>query len=855
MGRTLASLSLLFCWFAAGPARGQEKTTTRYFEQLRRRGLFRLAEGVCLRELARDDAKPSQRSQWTLELSRTLAEHAKYTAGREQAELWQRATGVIDDFLKAEPAAPRREWLQVQRATVLVWLGEYRRWEAGIFPYNDALRKQAGVSLDGAIASLQQLESRFHAGGAPGPNGKDPRAASHGVDRAGLLRYVRYQRAVACINRAELAPAPTAARKDFARRAQELLVPLSKSSSANEITWNSRLLLAVVDRLNGDYEQATDRLAAIEKSKPPADIIDGTVAERARLLLAVKHPEQADRMLQSYRKVRGGLPGELAFLKVKTSFALWEQDTQQGKNARAAERLKQAAADVQSAEKTIGGYWGYRCRVLFDFLKDARLHGPELTAAMRRAEASFHNGDLAKAAGDYAAAARIAERSPKAATRRLAAELLYTQASIQLQRGETQSAATTFRKVADSYPQDKRAASAHLMWAYCLGRLYEARRTKSRRLAYTRALEEHRKRYSDSPTRHEAAWMLAALHDYRRQTTESLKLYLSIPASHPRGPVAQAEAARCYEEIIERLRELHKPAERAAWEAHAVEQLGRIIAAFPGRPGTWDRRQAVIALRTARIELNRTPPRYDAAAELLDRTVASAEAALRNAKLPKDDRTAWTGLVRSARQLQIVALAGTGRYAQAQTMVSDLARAGAAEVLAVLDGLMQLGTQDEALRTRLGSLQLQTARELNKRRSSLKENERRWLDRCLAQAYSAAGSSAQAAELYERLLAKSPGDAGLLKTAADLLEKTADRESLKKARGYWRKLEGIEKRGSADWLTARYHVAACAYQLGEYAECKKLLDVTRLIYPQLGGDALRKKYASLQKDVEAKLAR
>jgi tetratricopeptide (TPR) repeat protein len=836
---------------AVGPACGSETLTTRYFEQLRRRGLLRLAAGVCRRELARDDLTPEARSQYTLELSRTLTEQAKYAVGAEQAELWKRAAGVVESYLKSSPRAPRRNWLQMQRCVALVLRGEFLRWDAELSPAwmvrrrrtepgspsDGNIRRQAVEALQQAVSELQELD----------------RTASRGDsadDRRELAKHIRYQLAIAWVDLAEIHPAGSAERKEALQKASAALSTLTTGTPSTPIAWNSHVLAARVLRLEGDLRRATDRLARIQKQKPPASVMLRMEVELVRLLLAKNLHRQADGILRTLQSRRQTLPGELAFLQVKTQIALWQAARKAGDKRRAAELFRQAEDAVVHAERTVGGYWSYRCRVLLGFLKDARQHGPEVAAAMRKAQAAFEAKQWKAAAGEYAAAAAIAAKD---GDERLAFRLGFTAGSIRLQAGDYEAAAGVFQKLAKDHPKHAQAAEADLMAAYCLGRFYDSLRTKARRLAYSAALVEHRRRYPNSPTSHEAAWMLATLHEYRGQTTEALKLYLSIPATHARAAAARLAASRSYETIIKRLRELNKPDDRAAWERHASAKLGEITAGFPKPPKTWDAAQSEVALRTARIHLNLSPPDHEAAEPLLERIVASADAALRKPTIDKETSTFWTGLRGAARQLRIVSLAGTGRFDDARMLLADLEKIGPGEVLAVLDGLMQIGAgTDRAVRERLGGLQLRTALALQRNRGKLKPAEQRWLDRCLAQAYESMGRTDRAVAVYEKLLAKSPRNRKLLTKVASLLEDSSERDALRKGRTHWQTLQSFDKPGTAGWLTARYHVARCSYRLGDYAESRKLLKVTKLLYPELGGEELRGKYESLLKDVNRK---
>src|SRR5690606_31146935 len=87
----LFSLLLLSAAVAAAQPPTDEATAIgRYFEGLRQRGLFDLAEGEALRRLDEKPA-PAAHARLVAELARTFTEHAKYVTGREQADLWARA--------------------------------------------------------------------------------------------------------------------------------------------------------------------------------------------------------------------------------------------------------------------------------------------------------------------------------------------------------------------------------------------------------------------------------------------------------------------------------------------------------------------------------------------------------------------------------------------------------------------------------------------------------------------------------------------------------------------------------------------------------------------------------------------
>lgn len=841
-----------------GVAFGDE-ATARYCEQLRQRRLFSLAEGYCLSRLEEGELTRGRRTLLTIELSRTFSEHARYTSGREQSELWRRSAEVIGRLVADDPDNPRRPLLEVQRALVSAGKGEHLRWQAELFPYDAELPQRAAAALDDSVSRLRKLEERL----AEDSGRKTPRTSEEAdglssYELRALWYHARNRIGWALIERSRLDPAGSPDRIGRLLDAESWLGPLAKVTPDERLTLNSRLLLAEANRLRGDRKRAAEILNSVEAEEPARDLRDRMTAARARLLLDVDRPTDAARLLSEYRTERRRLPGELRFLQIESLTRLWEIADRNEKPELAAELMEQVVAYAERAESEVGGFWGYRCRLLLESAKESERYGGELAAVVRKARLLYAAGQTDKAVDEYSRAFDAAVRAGK---RDIAVELGYTRASVRLESKNYREAAALFHELAQQFPSSRQAGSAHLLWAYCLGRLYDEERTRSRRERYTEALVEHRAKFSDSPTAVEATWMLALLEEQRLQVTRALTLYREIPADHPRGPSAQLAVARCYEKILDRLHELGRPVD--SWEQEAIARLGEITAGFPEDDEPLRIEQAETCLRFARILLNRKLPDYSRAGQLLDR-VESTRKSAPTAASPDDSprvasrgkKTRWNLLYRAATQLRIVALAGRGSFQEAESLVENLSETNSEAVLSILDGLSELTAHAEpttpgtvSTRRRLGELQLQTALELNRRRAELEPAQQRQLDNCLAQAYLATGQSAKAVEVYETLLARSPKDRRLLKTVAELLTDCGTPQCFRSAKGHWRRLESLEEAGSAEWMNARYHVALCAWSLKEYDECRKLLAVTRLVYPQLGGEELRSRFAALEQQL------
>lgn len=839
--RVLVAASLLllvqFADEACALGRGQDPERA-YVDGLRARRLFSLAEKHCLRRLAEANLDAAERATLTVELSRCFAEHATYRTGHEQAELWDRAQTVVDQLLADDPRNPRRELLILQAALVPAARGEWLRWQAELAPHDAALRESAVARLQEALTALRGAQSalteRLRTAG-PATDVRGSTRQPNAAELRRLLGEARFRIGVASLDLARLLPEGIE-RTAALREAESRLNDLARASGDSR-QWTARLLLATAARIRGDYEEAHQRLVPLTGSGVPAEFRNPAAAEAARIELL---RGDVDAALE--RLARGDTTGaqdELLCVGVEARLLAAQQAAEQGEKDRAHEWLEQAAA----IDRQISGAWRARSAALLEAARQSAEYGGDLAPLVLAARAAHQHGDVPAAIEQYR---RAVEAAQTAARPELAAELLRTRASILLAVERYEEASEDFLAAAQGPGDLGRRAEAHLLSAYCRGKLWEARPTQARREAYAAVLEQHRAQYSDQPTHIEATWMLAAFHEARLQWADALELYRLVPSDHPRGPLARVRIAALHRQILQHLQQTGQP--RDDWEDRALAELTGFVDLMPLPPAALSTRDAEVALVFARIVLDHRAPRYDDADALLDRVVDSSRTATRQAEL--DGRLAdpaWAPLEQAAEQLRIVSLAGQDRLEEARERLGRLSDADPEAVLEVLDGLCEVaGAVRAERRSALAQVQLEAAEELLRRKVDLDETGQRRLDECLAQAFAALGRPNDAARAYRRLLERSPDDRQLLATAAEGLTATGLPQALREAKSLWRRLEALEKPGSRAWLTARLQVARTAHQLGEYEECRKLLRVTRLLYPELGGEELRARFDQLE---------
>ncbi|HUG92565.1 MAG TPA: hypothetical protein VML55_17125, partial [Planctomycetaceae bacterium] len=679
----------------------------------------------------------------------------------------------------------------------------------------------------------------------------------------------RYHLGAALLEQTKALPDDSPDRTAALMDAEAWLKQVAGGAPGEPLTWNGQLLLAEASRLRGDPKHAERLLVQIENDKPPREVADRVTAERVRLLLAGGRAPDAAELLADYRRRHTAVPGELQFLNAEALAAMHEVATTGGDRDLSRRLLMALESYVGQAEREVGGYWAYRCQRLAETVRAKERYGPALATLIDRARMLYASGRVDQALAAYASAQSAAGEASQPQT---AFELGYTRASIELESGRHAQAAGSFRALAEQFPAAAQAPDAHLLAAWCLGRVYEQTATKENRLAYTQALTEHRDRFADSPTLHDAGWMLGLLEERRLQATAALKLYRTVPPEHRRAPAAEVGIARCHEAILARLRDVLRSTPEADRQREigsflesagqeAVGELTRLAGSFPAPPAPLSLEEAEVGLRLARILLSRPIPDYAHADQRLERIFQSGETLTATAApaAPSDgssspaaaETAGWKPLLRTAAQLRIVSLAGQGEFRRAEDLVRSLSGSRAADVLGILDGLGEVA-RDAAENTRfhVGQLQLRAAAELEQRRDELSPEEQQQLELCLAEALVAGGQSREGIVRYERIVAAQPRNARVRQRLAEVLvDVCGTRECLDKARQHWRRLESAATPGTPEWMEARYHTARCTVRLGERDDAGKLLAITRLLYPDLGGEVLRARFEALEREL------
>jgi TolA-binding protein len=851
IGRHSLLIALVVSFLACGtPAvradesAGLDELTADLFRGLRERRLFRLAESYCLQKLSRPRLSIAVRTDLTIELARTLTEHATFSSEPEQSELWNQAKKTLQGVIEAEPTHPRRILFEVQLAMVPATAGEWYRWLAELRPDDPAMARRAADELGDALSRLRTLDARIAERLRKGSAARTPPGELTPSEWRSLGLRVRQRMGLVQLNLASLQPAESADRAAALLDAQKLLKPLADTPEDDAFVWTSRLALIECLRLSGDFARAEKTVETLESRSPPAEFGDRLIAEGVRILSAQRKFSEATVLLAVRERRSAALPAELGFLKARLLADQIQEGEARGSSGAVEDERRALEEQVERLRRETGGYWTSRAELLLEQVRDRAAYGRELAGLVRRGEAEFRAGHLDEAAALFG---KVADTARHQGRGELAFQFAYKRASIEIEARRWARAAADLRELVERFPDHPKAAEAHLLAAYSLGRLYDEQETKPHREELTRVLVEHRRRYAGGATALEATWLLATLCERTGQTAAALELYREIPREHARGGAALVAMSRCYETILDQLRQSRQASE--AQEREAIATLEAALPAAANSAAIFDRPQAEAALRLARILLRCRPPRYSAADGWLVRVQAALTSGEMNDPEAIAGGTPTDSLKSQAVQLRIISLAGQGKFQEARRQLEQLSASKPAEMLQVLEGLAPLTMGEKADPFHdLGGLQLEAALRLDEQRDRLDPPLRRRLDECLARGYAAAGQPRRAIEAYDNLLKDSPRDKRLLIASGELLLKCADHASLTQAQKTWRILETLSPAGSEEWLFARYNLCRSLLALRETAQACKLLKVTRLLYPKLGGKKLEADFTALEEN-------
>lgn len=205
-----------------------------------------------------------------------------------------------------------------------------------------------------------------------------------------------------------------------------------------------------------------------------------------------------------------------------------------------------------------------------------------------------------------------------------------------------------------------------------------------------------------------------------------------------------------------------------------------------------------------------------------------------------------------AQALLVAALVGDGRLDQARQHLEalvGLTPASAQSLLAALGRAFERAPGSEERQRQLAALKLLVFDKLGRPIEGASPAERRELELLEAQSLSEAGHADEAAARFKSLREAYPRDAGMLEAQAASLSRAPEAAAIPAALAAWRELERHVEPGTPRWLRAKLQLARLHLRAGDRAQAAKIVEVTTLLHPELGGPELKAQFEALQREI------
>ena len=798
-----------------------------YLDGLRERKLYRLLERYCRKKLARSDVSPAEESRYTIELANILAARAdEQTTAIARADLWQKASALLSDFLDHNPDHSPAITLRFQLGVYELAQGELLRQQAIVAPRSQEqeLTKSARSNLLAAAQTLKVAEARVsgelkdldpHAPSSPGRMGyKQLRALSDNI---------RFRFGQTWLSLARMAPRNSADRTEFATNAKNQFEFLTQRYSTVPIVQESYIGLIESLRLLGATTEAEKYLRVISKDTAPSKYQDQSLVLRVRLQLDRKKTLEARGFIIELRKILKEPMAELDLLFVEASLQLARQHSKANDILTARQLVREVLQAMHQIEKKHGAYWVARCELLLAELAAEDILVQDPRVLRRMGDGRYRKGDHEGAIATFDRAAQLA-REQQDIEQTVA--LSFRAASIALELGELQKAAERFTAIANTYPIHPQAAQSHFLATYCIGQAYATNPTPERLVQYEEMLNQHVRMFRDVDTVSEARWLLGSLRMRTGKWADAIDSMSGIARDHKRNEEARHALGQAYERWLTELWVRSEPAEEVVGQA--VRFLRRTLDSR--KSGQLSSTDMTLALRLARIQIHPTVARYREAEEVLEEILFAQEAD----KAQK----------REARALTLISLLGQDRFDAAGRMLETEFVGVPEDLFAIVQTMEEAATRSNHLRRRqIGKLQLLATERLVQEAQRLTDAQKLQAQIYLALAYLNAGEATRAEELFQRLRDLVPDNPRVLEAQAECYMQLG---RYGQARQLWRQLLALLPKNSTRWFEAKFNLALSCFRSGDIRQCLKIIQVTSVLYPELGGLELRTRFEDLK---------
>jgi len=804
-----------------------------YFDALRSRGLFVIAEEYAAAQLANTELEMRDRVQISIELARTFVDHGILQAGEQRQELWNEPQRTLQQADGLATSSGDKLQLDLWKSMLAATEGNAVAFQAVLEPERKDLRQSAGRLLRPAITALAGFELQLE-------SSRQILGGFTQSQRQQWQKRIQVLCGESVLWLAEMEPAE-AQRKPLLDEADRWLEKAAKLNGASSLGRRNSVLLARSARLREDNLRAEKYLNKAESGDPAPEILEHVQAERIRLDLSQGKIDVALQRAVDRLRVPTSPSDELRAEIVHALLRAAELARDRGDT----DTAQQTLAEARQQHVRTYGIWRLQTTLLLQRFQQTQELGADLAALVRAGLAAWQMGEMDLAIEKYGAAAGLAFQTGQ---HDRAFEFAMTQSSIMIQEKRWRAAESSLGELVTHFPDHPGLAAADLLRCYALGQ------SQPHSHDYLAALQQHVARFPQSQTRGDAFWMLAVEAELQNQPAKAIDNYHQIPADNSRKQSADLRVVVLIEQLLQK--NGGHAETRAALDEQISKELKRIVPPLLSSGKPFTPLECETLLQCLRLCLQHHPPLHQDADQILQVILKRIDEEIRIAtdqQLPLDP--AWTELKRTASQLQIISLASQKKLPEARQILQELTRKDPGALLSILSSLTDLTSRIDAGNLQeLGALQRLTVEQIAAQRKEMSAEQKWLLDQASIQASIALQDWSAAIRTLEDLIAAHPQDVSLLRQIIDLSMKRGFPPDLVRARESWIQLEKLEKKGSPAWIEARINIAELQLQSGDVTAAKKLLGVTRTLYPQLGSPELQQRGERLWRQLNSQPA-
>lgn len=820
-------LALCFCLLGQKYVQAESEIDLirRYFEALRSRSLFVLAEEAASRAATQPHHSPEAQVEIIFQQAITFFEHGAMETGTSRTEYWNAARDSIANWLAEHPQSIRHDELEAWRSVLTALEAEVLARDVLIAPEQSTERELAKEKLRQAVSDLH-LNAVELGKDAAWPK-QDSRPQSVLIrERERLRQQNRYYLALTESYLAELEPAGPD-RTGLFMSATQLADSIARGGNDDGLGTQVLLLKAKLARIQGDDKRALVHLTSSTIAEKSRDELDAILAERIQLELSKNQIRDAFDLLKERLQLSETPSDALRATIVQALLAYDASISQTESSDKESDYFKEARRQVMQTR----GRWRREAAIRFDRAEQDRSFGPKLANTVRQANAAWQSGQINDAAQRFMVAsteARAAMQIDNAFTFGL------TAASLLIQGEQWNDLISFAEQLVAISPNHPKAIEADLLKCYAIGRI------DSKSQQFQDALKKHLQSYPESPTRWDAIRMLGVHEELLNHPIAALEFYQQIPADHTSREETDLRSLQLIEALQTGTSTAAATAD-AAQSSTIQTVLGSIIQRRLKDSDSWTAPQATIMFQCVRLLMSTPSNESGILDKILERLQLRVKAVYQESLkrgVPVPDE--WASLRETTAQLRIISLAGRNQFDEARKHLESLQSTEPEFLLTVLTGLNKLTSQlPDEKRYELGHLQLQTIRGIQKRRSELSPQQQLLLDEANAKACIAVANWSGAIAAYEALVKATPDETTYFSPLIEVLKTQGLPADLQRALQLLKRQESLAPKGSVGWIESRVEQAALLKQSGDIEAARKVLGVTRTLYPQMGSPQLR----------------